>query len=292
MVNNVSGSYPSLYYILYSPFVLVLRYSTSFVFSHFVLYLCIMNEIFMRKIPNFMVLKPLLTLAVTPFSFCLFLFYHLSSLWSFTIMSTHTEKTSSTIKIKNTIHIVLDFNQMIYDIWHELFKIHYIGYGVAEHLSPPVTPSSTSTEKAPEKIIPIIETPRWKCNKSVVKSWIYSTLVVPLLHFIFRKQSATYEVWETIEILFYDNKNNKVVQIDNELCNITIGNSSMVDYCNWVKSLDDFLDDMDAKVLIINIFSYMLNGLSLKYCHIATIIWHQWLVPSFLDTLYMLVLED
>ncbi|XP_023743008.1 uncharacterized protein LOC111891159 [Lactuca sativa] len=71
-----------------------------------------------------------------------------------------------------------------------------------------------------------------------------------------------------------------------------MGDSSMVDYCNHVKSLADLMENMDAKVSEINLFSYMLNGLSAKYRHMATTIRHQRPVPSFWDTRSMLVLED
>lgn len=137
-----------------------------------------------------------------------------------------------------------------------------------------------------------MEIATWKHNDSIVKSWLYDTLSLPLLHLIFKKQTLTDEVWETIVKVFRDNKNNKVIQVDNELQNITIGDSFMVDYCNHVQDLAYLLENMDAKVPKLNLVSYMLNGLSTKYHHITITIKHQRHVPSFWDTRSMLVLED
>lgn len=132
--------------------------------------------------------------------------------------SNFLEKPTSTINIKHVVPTVLDLDQMNYDIWRELFEIHYIDYEVADHLVLSVlTPSSSSTEKAPENTQPITKTNIWKHNDSIVKSWLYDTLSLPLLHLIFKKQTPPHEVWETIEKVFRDNKNNKVIQIDNEL---------------------------------------------------------------------------
>lgn len=150
-----------------------------------------------------------------------------------------TEKLSFTINIKHVFPIVLKLGQMNYAIWRLLFEIHCIGYGVADHLTPPVLPSSSFAEKPTENAIPITKTPTWQRNDSIVKSLIYATLSLPLLHLIFKKKTPACEVWVTIENALRDNKNNKVMQLDNELRNISVGDSSMVDYCNRVKYLAD-----------------------------------------------------
>lgn len=85
-----------------------------------------------------------------------------------------SDKPSSTINIKYAVPIVLDLDQMNYDIWRELFEIHCVVYGVTDQLFPPVLSlSSRSADKKPRNILPVIEKETWKPNDSVVKSWIY-----------------------------------------------------------------------------------------------------------------------
>nr|KAJ0188343.1 hypothetical protein LSAT_V11C900491250 [Lactuca sativa] len=88
-----------------------------------------------------------------------------------------SDKPSSTINIKYAVPIVLDLDQMNYDIWRELFEIHCVVYGVTDQLFPPVLSlSSRSADKKPRNILPVIEKETWKPNDSVVKSWIYGYL--------------------------------------------------------------------------------------------------------------------
>ncbi|KAL4580699.1 hypothetical protein LXL04_016900 [Taraxacum kok-saghyz] len=147
-------------------------------------------------------------------------------------------------------------------------------------LEPPVEPAMASASDAPaggdKAATPtaLVDTPEWKRTDSIVKSWLYGTLSSSLLHLIFKKQDPAHEVWHNIEKVFRDNKANKVIQIDNELRNITMGDSSITDYCNRVKSLADLLDNMDSTVPEVKLVAYLLNGLSQKYRYIATTIRH------------------
>ena len=86
---------------------------------------------------------------------------------------------------------------MNYDIWRELFEIHCVGYGVADHFEPPVdapSPPIAFDGKSTAK------TAIWKPNDSVFKSWLYGILSPFLHHLIFKKQIHTYKIWETIEM--------------------------------------------------------------------------------------------
>lgn len=207
-------------------------------------------------------------------------------------MSTNiSDKPSSTINIKHGVPFVLDLDQMNYDIWRELFKIHCIGYGVDDHLKPPAQPSSQTSDKDKEKES-VTAKDTWLRMDSIVKSWLYGTLSVSLLNMIFKRQATAFEVWESLEKVFRDNKASKVIQLDRELQNISIGTSSVTDYCNKIKSIADRLEHMDAKVSDTNLVAYMINGLSAKYRHIATTIRHRDLPPSFWDARSILICEE
>ncbi|CAI9286678.1 unnamed protein product [Lactuca saligna] len=77
---------------------------------------------------------------------------------------------------------------------------------------------------------------------------MYETLSTSPLQLIFKKKVPAYEVWQNIEKAFRDNKVNKVIQIDNKLRNISMGNSNNTEYCNRIKNIADLLENMDAKV--------------------------------------------
>lgn len=64
----------------------------------------------------------------------------------------------------------------------------------------------------------------WTRTDSILRSWMYGTLSTPLLHMIFKKPTIAYDVWISLEKVFRDNKASKIIQLDRELRNISIGN--------------------------------------------------------------------
>lgn len=172
-----------------------------------------------------------------------------------------SDKPSSTINIKHVVPLVLDLDQMNYDSWRELFEIHCIGYGVDDHLRPPPAPSTEPADKEKSESAKIT----WTRMDSIVKSWLYGTLSTSLLHMIFQKSASAFDIWNNLEKVFRDNKRSKIIQLDRELRNITLGTSSITNYCNKIKTLADQLDHMGAKVDEANLVAYTINGLSQKY---------------------------
>lgn len=192
--------------------------------------------------------------------------------------SSSSDKPSSTINIKHVVPLVLDLDRMNYDIWRELFETHCLGFGVAHHLQPPKAKEIDDTE--------------WIRVDSIVKSWLYSTLAQPLLHMILKKKAIAHSIWVDLEKLFRDNKENKALQLESELRNITMGDSLVTDYCTRIKTIADLLENLDAPVPKRNLVSYTLSGLTKKFQYIATTIRHQRSVPSFMDTRSMLLMEE
>nr|KAJ0188089.1 hypothetical protein LSAT_V11C900493490 [Lactuca sativa] len=155
---------------------------------------------------------------------------------------------SSTINIKHVVPFVLDLDQMNYDIWRELFEIHCIGYGVDDHLKlqPQSPPAKKEKDKATAESAEALT--KGLRTDSIVKSWLYGTLSIPLLNMIFKKKATAFEVWENLEKVFRDNKASKIIQLDKDLQNISLGNLSITKNCNKIKSIADRLEHMDAKV--------------------------------------------
>lgn len=65
---------------------------------------------------------------------------------------------------------------------------------------------------------------------------------------ILTRKSTAYEIWESLEKLFRDNKESKAIQLGNELRNIVIGDSSIINYCIRIKTIFDLLENIDSPI--------------------------------------------
>ncbi|CAH1443142.1 unnamed protein product [Lactuca virosa] len=95
---------------------------------------------------------------------------------------------------------------------------------------------------------------------------MYGTLTQPLLQTILKPDAPAAEVWKSIEALFLENKESKAMELDDEIRSITIGDSTIVQYCTRIKSIADILANIEALVPERNLVIYVINGLSLKVC--------------------------
>lgn len=119
-------------------------------------------------------------------SLLLFLFFFSASSLFLSMSIPMNAKPSSTINIKHVVPFVLELHQINYDIWRELFEIHCIGYGTDDRLKPRITATSDKDkEKAIAKFVAAKD--NWLRVDSIVKSWLYGTLSISLLHMIFKK---------------------------------------------------------------------------------------------------------
>lgn len=180
--------------------------------------------------------------------------------------------------IKSYVPLILDLDRLNYDAWKELFKTHCIGYKVFEHL-----------ENVP---IRISDPEEWNTVDNIVKQWIYGTLSQPVLQSILKSDAKAADVWCSIQALFHENKETKAIELDDELRNLVIGDSTIMEYCNKIKSISDLLANIGAPVPERNLVTYAINGLSQKYAHIVTTIRHQKPFPTFIEMRSMLTLEE
>lgn len=71
---------------------------------------------------------------------------------------------------------------------------------------------------------------------------------------------------------FRNNKETRVIQLDNELRTFEIGDQSIQVYCHKIKSLTDFLANVNALVPKRTLVMYLLNGLNDKFDYIINVI--------------------
>ncbi|XP_010424379.1 PREDICTED: uncharacterized protein LOC104709468 [Camelina sativa] len=166
-----------------------------------------------------------------------------------------------------------------YDAWRELFETHCFSFGVYGHLD------GTSLPANPEDI-------SWRESDGLVKMWIYGTISSSLLDTVLKTRCSARELWLIIENLFRDNKEARAIQLDNDLRSLTIGDLTVHDYCQKLKTLSDLLANVNSPVSDRVVVTYMLNGLSPKFDNIINIIKHRQPFPTFAVARSMLVEEE
>lgn len=191
--------------------------------------------------------------------------------------NTKIEKAYGIGNIKNAVPIVLDLERLNYEAWRELFYTHCVGYGEASHLD--------STKDKPDDA-------DWLRMNSMVKSWIYATLSQPLLNTVLKSSSTAGKLWTTLESLFRDNRDAKIIQLDNELRNIVMGDSNITQYYARIQTICDVLENIGSTVPEKNIVTYLINGLSQKFAPVAIMLRHKSPFPNFMETRSILLLEE
>ncbi|KAJ9543577.1 hypothetical protein OSB04_023284 [Centaurea solstitialis] len=191
----------------------------------------------------------------------------------------NNEKPFGITNIKAFVPLTLDLDQLNYDAWCELFRTHCHGFGVLGHIDGSSRPTDDNDAI-------------WHRLDSLVKLWIYGTISQSLLQMILKKHSSAYQVWTALESLFRDNKDARAIELENELRSLVLGDRNITAYCHQIKTISDLLANIDSPVPEKTLVTYLINGLSDKFEHIATIIRHRSPMPSFLQARSMLLLEE
>ncbi|GJW99365.1 ribonuclease H-like domain-containing protein [Tanacetum coccineum] len=135
-------------------------------------------------------------------------------------------KAYSIASIKACIPTPFDQDKLNYNSWSALFKRFCKTYDVQHHLDAP--PTTTTTSTAPVD-------PYNNVNDSLVVIWMYSTISPKLVDMVIDDSATTRGVWERLKNIFHDNKDARVIQLDNEIHNMSIGNLSVRDYFQEIK---------------------------------------------------------
>ena len=109
---------------------------------------------------------------------------------------------------------------------------------------------------------------------------------------ILKSKASTHILWINLEKLFRDIKGAKIFQLDNEICNIGMVDSSVITNWTWDKTIIDLLENLDSPIPEKNLVMYTINRLSYKFNFIATLIRHTQATPSFSSTRSMLLVEE
>ena len=150
--------------------------------------------------------------------------------------------------IKTHIPLVLDLDVFNYDAWRELLLTHCLTFDVLGHLD------GTSQPTDDDDLV-------WRKRDGLVKMWIYGTLAKPLFKTSFKTGDTARDIWLRIENQFRNNKESRAIQLDNDLRTKEIGDQSIHEYSQDLKSIADLLENVDAPVSDKTLVMYLLNGL-------------------------------
>ena len=95
-----------------------------------------------------------------------------------------------------------------------------------------------------------------------------------LVYMVIDESTTAHEVWKRLKDIFHDNKDAKVIQLDNEIRNMNIGNLSVTDYFQEIKSKADRLANLGSTVCNSSLVTYAINDLRSGFPKIARIIRH------------------
>ncbi|GKC88743.1 ribonuclease H-like domain-containing protein [Tanacetum coccineum] len=99
-------------------------------------------------------------------------------------------------------------------------------------------------------------------------------------------------VWKRLKDIFHDNKHARVIQLDDEIDNMAIGNLFVNDYFQELKSKANRLANLGSKVSDESLFTYAINGARSKFSEVSRIIRHWEKLPTFDETRSMILLEE
>ncbi|GKE62825.1 hybrid signal transduction histidine kinase M, partial [Tanacetum coccineum] len=132
----------------------------------------------------------------------------------------------------------------------------------------------------------------WNRLDSLVKVWIYGTISTSLLQTVLKKNVTAKDVWKSLKDLFHDNKDARVMELQEELRSLELGNLTISEYFKKIKMVADLLLNIESLVDEKTLVMHAINGLGEKYEQVAGIIRHKKTRPTLLETRSMLLLEE
>ena len=188
------------------------------------------------------------------------------------------ERAFGITNIKTHIPVILDFEAHNYDAWRELFLTHCLAFDVLGHIDGTSLPADDN------------DTP-WKKRDGLVKLWLYGTLTEQLFPSTFQTGGSARDIWIRIENQFRNNKEARALQLDHDLRTTEIGDRTVHEYCQTLKSLSDLLANLESPVSDRSLVMYLLNGLNEKFDNIINVIKHKDPFPTF-DTAKSMLLNE
>jgi len=137
--------------------------------------------------------------------------------------------------IKLHIPIQLSLTEPNYKKWSRLFLLLVRRFNLLGYLTGDTKPTGDDDVE-------------WIQFDALLQGWILSTVNDEVSDLILASHSTAAGLWTAVHDLFHDNKHARAMQLEHRFRTTIKGSKSMMEYCQTLKNLADYLDDVDAPV--------------------------------------------
>ncbi|KAI0516543.1 hypothetical protein KFK09_009220 [Dendrobium nobile] len=130
----------------------------------------------------------------------------------------------------------------------------------------------------------------WRITDQNLATAMCSTISPEILPYVIHLES-THEIWSTLQVRFQSTNRSKIIQLKNELHNISMQNLSMTQYLTEIKKIVDQIASAGSKIDSEDVILYILNGLPPSYQSFTTTIRTMQNTLT-LDHLYALLISE
>ncbi|VFQ83654.1 unnamed protein product [Cuscuta campestris] len=177
------------------------------------------------------------------------------------------------------IPILLSFTELNYKKWSRLFLLLVRFFSLGDFLTGKSVPSNNDDTD-------------WYQLDALIQGWILSTINDEVSDLVLSSTDSASELWRSIHSLFHDNKPARAMQLEHQFRTTKKVSLSISAYCQTLKNLADWLDDVDAPVSEQQLVLQVLRGLPDDMRGQTSFLQFQTPPPTFLQTRSALLLLE
>ncbi|VFQ90979.1 unnamed protein product [Cuscuta campestris] len=181
--------------------------------------------------------------------------------------------------VKLHVPILLSFTEPNYQKWSRLFLLLVRRFSLGDFLTRKSVPSNNDDTD-------------WYQLDALIQGWILSTINDEVSDLVLSSTDSASELWRSIHSLFHDNKPARAMQLEHQFRTTKKGSLSISAYCQTLKNLADWLDDVDAPVSEQQLVLQVLRGLPDDMRGQTSFLQFQTPPPTFLQTRSALLLLE
>ncbi|PKU83090.1 Retrovirus-related Pol polyprotein from transposon TNT 1-94 [Dendrobium catenatum] len=190
--------------------------------------------------------------------------------------------------LKNIVPVQLSTEN--YMLWRSQVVKLFRANGFDKFLEPIFSPPEKQIRRSDLTLITNPKYTQWVLTDQNLAAALCSTISPSILPYIINLDSTS-KIWTALENRFQSTNRSKVIQLKNELHNISMKTSTMTQYLTDIKALVDQIATAGSVVDTEDIILYILNGLPPSYQAFKTAI-RTMITPISLDDLYPLLLSE
>ncbi|VFQ83183.1 unnamed protein product [Cuscuta campestris] len=132
----------------------------------------------------------------------------------------------------------------------------------------------------------------WLQLDALIQGWILSTVNDEVSDLILSSTKSAVDLWTAVYNLFHDNKAARAMQLEHQFYSTVKVTSTIATYCQNLRNIVDWLDNVDAPVTENQLVLQVLRGLPDDLSNQASFLQFQKPPPTFMETRSALVLLE